>query len=86
MRGRTPRAAPWRSRRPVARRSLVRIAWSCVCWPLGRPPSGSAATRGGCTARIFGIQIDYEHFPPFNWPIAADLALPHVWIIAAAFL
>ncbi len=35
---------------------------------------------------LFGIQIDYEHTPPFHWPIAADIALPHIWIIAAAFL
>jgi NitT/TauT family transport system permease protein len=35
---------------------------------------------------LFGIQIDYEHTPPFHWPIVADIALPHIWIIAAAFL
>ena len=35
---------------------------------------------------LFGIQIDYEHTPPFHWPIVADIALPHIWIIATAFL
>jgi NitT/TauT family transport system permease protein len=34
---------------------------------------------------LFGIQFDYQHTPPFHWPIASDIALPHVWTIAAAF-
>jgi NitT/TauT family transport system permease protein len=35
---------------------------------------------------LFGIRIDYEHTPPFHWPIASDIALPHIWVIAAAFV
>ena len=35
---------------------------------------------------VAGIPIDYEHFPPLKWRITTDLALPHVWDIAAAFV
>jgi NitT/TauT family transport system permease protein len=35
---------------------------------------------------VLGIPIDYEHFPPLKWRITTDLALPHVWDIAAAFV
>src|SRR5256885_8441220 len=37
-------------------------------------------------ATIAGIQIDYEHFPPFSWRIADDLSLPHVWDVVRAFV
>ena len=35
---------------------------------------------------VFGIAIDYEHFPPFRWRIASDLSLPHVWDVIRAFV
>lgn len=34
---------------------------------------------------LLGIPIDYEHFPPLQWRIATDLALPHVWSIVGTF-
>jgi NitT/TauT family transport system permease protein len=37
-------------------------------------------------ARIAGVPIDYEHFPPLKWRIADDLSLPHVWDIVRAFV
>lgn len=35
---------------------------------------------------VLGVPIDYEHFPPLKWRITTDLALPHVWDIAGAFV
>jgi len=35
---------------------------------------------------VLGVPIDYEHFPPLKWRITTDLALPHVWEIAGAFV
>lgn len=56
---------------------LVLVVWEGAKW-LGGDPwrlHGSVA----------GVAVDYEHFPPLRWKIATDLALPHVWDIAAAF-
>ena len=66
----------WRSRStpvdaPARRRRRPRPGRRC--WSSGRAPSGSAAIRGGSTARSPGIQIDYEHVPPLEWRIADDL-------------
>ena len=36
--------------------------------------------------KIAGMQVDYDHTPPFAWRIASDLSLPHVWDIARAFV
>jgi NitT/TauT family transport system permease protein len=57
---------------------LVLLVWEGAKWVGGDPwrLHGSVA----------GVRVDYEHFPPLKWKIATDLALPHVWDIAAAFL
>ena len=69
---------------PADRRHRRSSSWRCSS--SGRPPSGSAATRGGSTPRSPALQIDYEHVPPFAWRIADDLSLPHVWDIGRAFV
>jgi NitT/TauT family transport system permease protein len=35
---------------------------------------------------LLGISFNYVHSPPFHLRIATDLALPHTWEIAAAFV
>ena len=57
---------------------LLLVVWEGAKW-LGGDPWRLHGT-------VAGIRIDYEHFPPFKWKIATDLALPHVWDIAAAFV
>ncbi|HEV8403485.1 MAG TPA: ABC transporter permease subunit [Candidatus Limnocylindrales bacterium] len=54
------------------------VLWEGAKW-LGGDPWRIHAT-------IAGIQIDYEHVPPFAWRIADDLSLPHVWDIVRAFV
>ena len=72
---------------PSRRRRLIGIAivlvalvviWEGAKW-LGGDPWRLHAT-------IAGVQIDYEHVPPFKWRIADDLSLPHVWDIGRAFV
>lgn len=53
------------------------VAWEAAKWLGGDP--------WRIHASLLGLPIDYEHVPPFRWTFAADLALPHVWTIAAAF-
>ena len=59
---------------------LVALAtlWEGAKW-LGGDPWRLHAT-------IAGVQIDYEHVPPFAWRIADDLSLPHVWDVVRAFV
>jgi NitT/TauT family transport system permease protein len=77
----TPRRA--RSRRQRIAGLLVVFVALLVLWEgakwLGGDPWRIHAT-------IAGLQIDYEHFPPFAWRIADDLSLPHVWDIGRAFV
>ncbi len=54
------------------------VFWEAAKW-LGGDPWRLHGT-------IAGVQIDYEHVPPFKWRIADDLSLPHVWDIARAFV
>jgi NitT/TauT family transport system permease protein len=54
------------------------VLWEGAKW-LGGDPWRIHATMAG-------IQIDYEHVPPFAWRIADDLSLPHVWDIVRAFV
>ena len=77
-----PRPTPGRaaSRRHSARRRVLR--------PRRRPrrlggwSRRSAASRGGSrTCSASGST--FEHFPPFHWAFAADLKLPHWFIILA---
>jgi NitT/TauT family transport system permease protein len=76
-----PRRARTRRQR-VAGLVIVLVAlvvlWEGAKW-LGGDPWRIHAT-------IAGLQIDYEHFPPFAWRIADDLSLPHVWDIVRAFV
>ena len=77
----TPRRA--RSRRQRITGLIVVFVALLVLWEgakwLGGDPWRIHAT-------IAGLQIDYEHFPPFAWRIADDLSLPHVWDIVRAFV
>ena len=57
---------------------LLVLIWEGAKW-IGGDPWRLHGT-------VAGIRIDYEHFPPLKWRIATDLALPHVWEIAAAFV
>ena len=54
------------------------LVWEAAKW-LGGDPWRLHGT-------IAGIRVDYEHAPPFDWRIADDLSLPHVWDIARAFV
>jgi len=54
------------------------IVWEGAKW-LGGDPWRIHGT-------VAGLQIDYEHLPPFAWRIADDLSLPHVWDVVRAFI
>jgi NitT/TauT family transport system permease protein len=54
------------------------LLWEGVKWLAGDPWRIHAV--------FGGIGIDYEHLPPFEWRLATDLSLPHVWDILAAFV
>jgi hypothetical protein len=54
------------------------LVWEAAKW-LGGDPWRLHGT-------VAGIQVDYEHVPPFQWRIADDLSLPHVWDIGRAFV
>ena len=54
------------------------VVWEAAKW-LGGDPWRIHGT-------VAGVQLDYEHVPPFQWRIASDLSLPHVWDIARAFI
>jgi NitT/TauT family transport system permease protein len=54
------------------------VVWEGVKWLGGDP--------WRIHGPVLGIQVDYEHFPPFAWRIADDLSLPHIWNIVAAFV
>ena len=56
---------------------LFLLAWELFKW-LGGDPWRLHGT-------VAGIQIDYEHVPPFQFALASDLALPHIWSILGAF-
>jgi len=56
----------------------VLVVWEAAKW-LGGDPWRIHGT-------VLGLQIDYEHRPPFHWRIADDLSLPHVWDVVRAFL
>jgi NitT/TauT family transport system permease protein len=56
---------------------IVLVVWEVAKWLGGDP--------WRIHGSVLGIQLDYEHFPPFSWRIADDLSLPHVWQIVAAF-
>ena len=56
----------------------ILVAWEGLKWLGGDP--------WRLHGEVLGLPIDYVQFPPFHWSIAADLALPHVWTVAAAFV
>jgi NitT/TauT family transport system permease protein len=56
---------------------LFALAWELFKW-LGGDPWRLHGT-------VAGIEVDYEHVPPFHWALASDLALPHLWSILGAF-
>jgi len=74
----TPRAGHSRARR-IATYVLFGLA-ILVIWE-------SVKFVGGVPWRfqnVLGTDIDIEHFPPFRWPFASDLNLPHWFNILAA--
>ncbi len=54
------------------------IVWEGAKWLGGDP--------WRIHGNVAGLQIDYEHLPPFAWRIADDLSLPHVWDVVRAFI
>ena len=71
---------PSRRMRALAMLALfggVLVVWELAKWLGGDP--------WRIHTSLFGLPIDYEHFPPFKWRIATDLALPHVWRIVGTF-
>jgi NitT/TauT family transport system permease protein len=57
--------------------ALFFVGWELFKWLAGDP--------WRLHGQVLGLQIDYEHTPPFSVSIASDLSLPHVWSIAATF-
>ena len=62
--------------------AVVLVVVLCVVWEGVKWLGGDPWRIHG---PVFGLQIDYEHAPPFQWRIADDLSLPHIWSIVAAF-
>jgi len=56
---------------------LVAVAWELVKW-LGGDPWRVNTT-------LLGLPIQFVHMPPFEWRVATDLSLPHLWTILGAF-
>ncbi|HSK52670.1 MAG TPA: ABC transporter permease [Clostridia bacterium] len=54
---------------------VLLAAWEAVKWLGGDPWRFPNA---------LGLGLDIEHFPPFDWPFATDLFLPHWWDIIGA--
>jgi NitT/TauT family transport system permease protein len=57
---------------------LVVLVWEAAKWLGGDP--------WRLHGSVLGIQVDYDHVPPFHWRIADDLSLPHVWDVVGAFV
>ncbi len=68
--GRGRRIALW-----VTFAALILFAWEAVKWLGGVPWRFPNA---------LGLGIDLFHDPPFRWPFASDLTLPHWWDILGA--
>ena len=62
----------------VALGLILVVVWEAAKW-LGGDPWRLHGT-------VLGLQVDYEHVPPFHWRIADDLSLPHVWDVLGAFV
>ena len=54
------------------------VIWEGVKWLGGDP--------WRIHGPVLGLQVDYEHTPPFSWRIADDLSLPHIWSVVTAFV
>jgi NitT/TauT family transport system permease protein len=57
---------------------VVALVWEGAKWLGGDP--------WRIHSSIAGLRIDYEHVPPLDWRIARDSSLPHLWLIATAFI
>jgi NitT/TauT family transport system permease protein len=54
------------------------VVWEGAKWLFGDP--------WRIHTSVLGLPIDIEHVPPFSAHVASDLALPHLWTIADAFV
>ena len=59
----------------VAFAAAVLLLWEAVKWVGGVPWRYE---------NVLGLGVDVFHDPPFRWPFATDLNLPHWWNIGAA--
>jgi NitT/TauT family transport system permease protein len=57
---------------------LLLVLWEAAKWLGGDP--------WRLQGSILGVAFSYDHTPPFTWAVTTDLALPHVWDIANAFV
>ncbi len=57
---------------------LLLFLWEAAKWLGGDP--------WRLHGSILGVAFSYEHTPPLAWAVTTDLALPHVWDIANAFV
>ena len=56
---------------------LLAVVWEAVKWLGGDP--------WRVNTQVFGLPVQFMHQPPFEWRIASDIALPHLWTIVGAF-
>ncbi|MEO7296864.1 MAG: ABC transporter permease subunit [Candidatus Limnocylindria bacterium] len=56
----------------------VIVIWEGAKWLFGDP--------WRIHESFFGFAINIEHDPPFEHRIATDLSLPHIWLVASAFV
>ena len=54
------------------------LVWEGAKWLFGDPWRFHGT--------ILGLTVNLDHVPPFKNRIASDLALPHIWLIAEAFV
>ena len=74
--------------RPGGRRRLI-LAWLVLALAVVVVWEGAKFLFGDpwrLHGNVLGLQIDFEHQPPFRHRIASDLALPHIWLVFTAFI
>lgn len=78
-----PSLAPGASRRRIhpAVGFLSILATILIVWESAKLLGGNHLVIDG----ILGLPIRIDHRPPFQWKIANDLSLPHLWTVFIAF-